>query len=126
MYLRFYYTDTRIFDLFNEMLTDNMGFWLRLKETRYSCFAAVMVTVTAALVAHSAIPLVGCDLFAAKRVARLLWTGPSRSACQSQQPAASGRRPAMADLSSQPASQHQPGSEPVITSYNYHTIILKC
>ena len=27
-YARFYYTDAHIFILFNEMLTDNIGFWL--------------------------------------------------------------------------------------------------
>jgi hypothetical protein len=39
-YLRlcFYHTDTHIFILFNEMLTDNIGFWLRLKAASYSCF----------------------------------------------------------------------------------------
>ena len=36
-------------------------------------------------VAHSAIPLVGCDLFDAKRVATLLWSRPGRSAMESQE-----------------------------------------
>ena len=63
-------------------------------------------------VAHSAIPLIGCDLFAAKRVATLLWSRPSRSACQSQLPAAaSGQWPAAASgWSVVAASQPTPAS----------------
>ena len=90
------------------MLTDNMGFWLRLKETRYSCFAAAMVTVTAALVAHSAIPLVGCDLLPPKGsqgfYGRDLVAQPARAS--SQQPVAGGQ-PWLTCRRSQPANTSQ-------------------
>ena len=40
------YLLTHVYLLFSEMLTDNIGFWLRLKAASYGCFAAAMVAVT--------------------------------------------------------------------------------
>ena len=118
LYVRFNYTDASVFILFNEMLTDN----------RLLVVVAAMVTLAGChrsliqpylwLVA-TYLPPKGLQRF----YGRDLVVQPARASCQPQ-PAADIGRPWLACRRSQPADTSQ-ASQPVITSSNYHTIVLK-